>query len=133
MICVLCFTTSLFLIPGLEDLYYLCNESGFVEFLMKLNYLFLSLFTAKLFTPAVNILLNQYLCKYKRNALNSIFHLGCCFLTLLFNKVTKETSVYFFDDLIQPMSDWSKYYALWLFIICQALIIFALITLRIKK
>ncbi len=116
--CVLCFTVCLFLIPGLEDLYMLSNRNFVLEILMKINYMFLSLFSAKLFTPAVNILLNMFLCKYKRNGLNSIFHLGCCLLTLMFNRIAKDSSNYFFDDLIEPMSKLNKYYAMWLFVLC---------------
>jgi hypothetical protein len=100
---------------------------------MKFNYTILSLFSAKLFTPAVNILLNEFLDKYKRAALNSVFHLGCCLLTLLLNSSAQKTFSYFFDDMIEPMFWWNKYQALWLFVLFQTIVGVALWNLRGKK
>ena len=68
------------------------------------------IFTAKLFTPAMNILLNLYLDKSKRPALNSIFYFGTSFLTIIFNDLIPDYSNYFFDDLIEPLDSLSKYY-----------------------
>jgi hypothetical protein len=79
---------------------------------MQFNYMLMSLFTAKLFTPAMNVLLNYYLEKPMRNALNSIFALGTSFTVLILNWVTKKLMQYFFDDLVAPPSKMTKYYAL---------------------
>lgn len=124
------------MIPGLADLNdYLGGAEGSVviKTIMKFNYMLMSLFTAKLFTPAMNILLNKYLDKYKRAALNSIFFLGASFLVLILNVIGKVSIKYFFDDLIEPMSKLDKYYALWLFIVGQGIALFAIFTCRIEN
>lgn len=56
---------------------------------MKLNYMLMNLFTAKLFTPAMNVLLNYYLEKPMRAGLNSIFYLGVSFTVYFLNWLTK--------------------------------------------
>ena len=93
----------LVMIPGLVDLNdYFGGEEGntIVKIIMKFNYMLMSLFTAKLFTPAMNILLNKYLDKYKRAALNSIFFLGASILVLIMNQIGNVSIKYFFDDII---------------------------------
>jgi hypothetical protein len=133
--CITGFTVMLLLIPGLADLNDSFGDEGsvVVRTIMKFNYMLLSLFTAKLFTPAMNILLNYYLDKYKRAALNSIFFLGASILVLIMNQIGSANLKYFFDDIIQPMSKGSKYYALWLFILGQGIAIFAILTCKIEK
>lgn len=134
--CIAGFTLMLLMIPGLADLNdYLGGDEGsvVVKTIMKFNYMLMSLFTAKLFTPAMNILLNKFLDKYKRAALNSIFFLGASFLVLVMNVIGKASIKYFFDDLIQPMSKLDKYYALWLFIIGQGTALAAIFTCKIES
>ena len=84
---------------------------------MKFNYMLMNLFTAKLFTPAMNVLLNYYLEKPMRTALNSIFYLGVSFTVLILNQVTKVIMNYFFDDLVAPPNRFIKYQALFAFMI----------------
>lgn len=85
--------------------------------IMKVNYMFMSLFTAKLFIPAMNVLINLKVEKPMRAGLNSIFYLGVSFLVLALNKINNISMNYFFDDLVAPPSELIKYYALAIFIV----------------
>jgi hypothetical protein len=107
--CIILFSAFLVLIPILTDIYQ-STRIEFIRSIMLFIFLCISLFTAKLFTPAMNILLNLYLEKSKRPALNSIFYFGTSVLTILFNELIPQISNYFFDDLIQPLDDMNKYY-----------------------
>jgi hypothetical protein len=108
------FLFFIFLIPILVDVYNGIDPSNtsslsVIEFFMKFNYMLMNVFTVKLFTPAINILLNYYLDKYMRTALNSIFYLGVSFVTLALNPITMEVMNYFFNNLIEPETKWVKY------------------------
>jgi hypothetical protein len=84
---------------------------------MKVNYMFINLFSAKLFTPAINMIINYSLDKKMRSAMNSIFYLGVSFAVYIINFITKEITNYYFDDLLSPESFWVKYKALGFFLI----------------
>ena len=107
------------MIPGLVDFAEATGttDNEFVRGLMKFNYMLMNLFTAKLFTPAMNVLLNYYLEKPMRTALNSIFYLGVSFTVYILNNVTKKVMNYFFDDLVAPPTTWIKYKALGAFMV----------------
>jgi hypothetical protein len=109
--CIFLFLLFIFLIPGLVDIAEWTNstENEFMRGLMKFNYMLMNLFTAKLFTPAMNVLLNYYLEKPMRTALNSIFYLGVSFTVYALNLFTKKVMNYFFDDLVAPPTPWIKY------------------------
>lgn len=85
---------------------------------MLFDFMCISLFTAKLFTPAMNVLLNLYLEKGKRAALNSIFYFGSSFLVLIFNDVIPGIVEYYYDDLIMPINEMNKYYVMFPFVLC---------------
>lgn len=131
-ICVGAFTFMLFIIPLFLHIY-LKTQAEFIKSFMLFDYLCISLFTAKLFTPAMNILLNAHLDKPKRAALNSIFYFGSSFLTLIFNFLIPMVSEYYFDDLIEPMSEYNKFYMMLPFLFCQAICMFAILTAGIPK
>jgi len=85
--CILLFLIFILLIPALVDIGEMTGslKSGFMMFLMKANYGCMSLFTAKLFVPAMTVLLNKCLDKKMRNGMNSIFFLGVSFFTYFLN------------------------------------------------
>ncbi len=120
------------LIPILTDLY---QKTGveFIRTIMLFIFLCISLFTAKLFTPAMNLLLNLYLEKSKRAALNSIFYFGSTFLTIILNEVTPWITNYYFDDQIQPLSEWNKYLVMVPFMILQTICFVSILTAGIKS
>jgi hypothetical protein len=93
----------------------------------------ISLFTAKLFTPAMNVLLNLYLEKSKRAALNSIFYFGSSILVLIFNDVIPLICDYYYDDLIMPMDEMNKYYVMGPFLICQVICLISILTAGIDQ
>ena len=100
------FLLFIFLIPAIceiAEIYIRKEETipGAIKIFMKINYMMMNLFTAKLFTPALNVLLNYYLDKYKRTALNSIFYIGVSLAVYFLNVGTKELMNFFFDDIIE--------------------------------
>ena len=129
------FLFFIFLIPGLVDLaeYTGTTENWLMRGLMKFNYMLMNLFTAKLFTPAMNVLLNYYLEKPMRTALNSIFYLGVSFTVYGLNKFTKEVMKYFFDDLVAPPNGLIKYKALLAFMVLQGIALVAILTTKVKQ
>lgn len=76
----------------------------------------MSLFTAKLYIPAMNTLINLKMEKAYRAGLNSIFYLGTTILTMGLNKLNNMFMNYFFDDLVAPPSELYKYFALSIFL-----------------
>ena len=102
------------LIPGLADVARATGDpdSGFIRVIMMINFMLMSLFSAKLYIPAMNVLVNLKLEKAYRAGLNSIFYLGTTILTIGLNWVNKNVMSYFFDDLVAPPSELYKYYAL---------------------
>lgn len=90
----------------------------FIRSIMLFDYMCISLFTCKLYTPAMNILLNLYLEKSKRAALNSIFYFGSSFLILIFNELIPKIIDYYYDDLIMPVDENNKYYVMFPFLFC---------------
>ena len=84
---------------------------------MKCNYLFMNLFNVKLFTPGLYILLNYYLCKSRRAAMNSIFFLGTAFSMYSLNFLVNKLMNYYFDDIIEPIERLTKYKPLVFFLL----------------
>lgn len=112
--CTFMFLLFIFLIPAIceiAEIYIRKEETipGAIKIFMKINYMMMNLFTAKLFTPALNVLLNYYLDKYKRTALNSIFYIGVSLAVYFLNVGTKELMNFFFDDIIEPIHRGIKY------------------------
>jgi hypothetical protein len=99
---------------------------------MKVNYMFLNLFTSKLYTPAMNIIINYSLDKSMRSAMNSIFYLGVSFSLLFINYATEQLTNYYFDDLVEPESPLVKYKALSFFLFFQLLAFFIILATKIK-
>lgn len=131
-LCIGLFTSFLILIPIFTDIYQ-ATKIEFIKSLMLFIFLCISLFTAKLYTPAMNILLNLYLEKSKRPALNSIFYFGSSFLTIFINELTPMISNYFFDDLIQPLSEANKYLMMIPFVGFQVVCLVAILTAGIDQ
>ena len=77
----------------------------------------MSLFSAKLYIPAMNVLINLKMEKAMRAGLNSIFYLGTTILTIFINKLNNMFMNGIFDDLVALPSELYKYYAISLFII----------------
>lgn len=117
--CIVCFFVFISLVPGLADIGRAMDaeDSTAMRVIMMINFMFMNLFTAKLFIPAMNVLLNLKMEKPMRAGLNSIFYLGVTFLTIALNKVNEFAMNYFFDDLVAPPSELYKYYALSVFLI----------------
>lgn len=108
--------------------FYQSTKMQIFRSVMLFDYMCISLFTAKLFTPAMNILLNLYLEKSKRAALNSIFYFGSSTLVLIFNDVIPRIIDYYYDDLIMPVDENNKYYVMFPFMICQAICLVSILT-----
>ena len=92
----------------------------------------LNLFSSKLYTPALNIIINYTLDKNMRSAINSIFYLGGSFSLYIINYATKILTNYYFDDLVEPESPLIKYKALIFFILLQLLSFLIIVTTKIK-
>lgn len=125
--CIGIFTLMLGVIPVFTAIY---QSTGveFVRSIMLFDYMCISLFTAKLFTPAMNILLNLYLEKGKRAALNSIFYFGSSILILIFNELIPKILDYYYDDLIMPVDENNKYYVMFPFMLCQGICLASILT-----
>jgi hypothetical protein len=93
----------------------------------------MNLFTAKLFTPAMNVLLNLYIEKQMRAGLNSIFYLGVSFTVLILNQANKKMMNYFFDDLVAPPTEFVKYQALSIFLLLQGIALLAILLTNAKR
>lgn len=130
--CLIIFTVMLIIIPLFTQLY-LSTKVSFFRTFMLFDYMCISLFTAKLFTPAMNILLNLFLEKSKRAALNSIFYFGSSFLVLIFNEIIPKYVSIFYDDLIMPMSEMNKVWVMFPFLACQLICIACILTAGIDK
>lgn len=102
------------LIPGLADIARVSGnpKGGVIRVIMMINFMFMSLFSAKLYIPAMNVLVNLKMEKSMRAGLNSIFYLGTTLLTIGLNWVNKNVMNYFFDDLVEPPSHTYKYLSL---------------------
>ena len=130
--CLILFTIFLIIIPVFTA-WYQASGIEFVRSFMLFDFMCISLFTAKLFTPAMNILLNLYLEKSKRAALNSIFFFGSSFLVMIFNELVPYYVSMFYDDIIMPMSEWSKVWVMVPFLTCQAICIVCILTAGLDK
>ncbi len=95
-----------------------------------MNYMCINLFSSKLFSPAINIVINYSLEKSMRSAMNSIFYLGVSFTLYIINYATKEILNYYFDDLLAPETFLVKYQALGFLIVLQ---IIALVIIMLTK
>lgn len=133
--CITLFLLFIFLIPGLADIARVTGttKEGYMRTIMKINYMMMNLFTAKLFTPAMNILLNLYIEKQMRAGLNSIFYLGVSFTVLILNQANKKMMNYFFDDLVAPPTEFVKYQALSIFLLLQGFALLAILLTDAKK
>ncbi len=100
---------------------------------MLINFMLMNLFTAKLYVPAMNILVNVSIEKPMRAGLNSIFYLGTTFLTIVLNQLTKIFMNYFFDDLVAPPTELHKYGALALFLILEGVSLVCILFTTAKK
>jgi hypothetical protein len=109
----------LLLVPGLADLSgdAYRNNDHMIRIVMKINFMLMSLFSAKLYIPAMNTLINLKLEKPMRAGLNSIFYVGTTLLTMVVNKINDFAMNGSFDDLVAPPSGIYKYYAISLFIV----------------
>ena len=83
---------------------------------MKFNYMLLNLFSSKLYSPALNLIINYSLDKSMRSAINSIFYLGGSFSLFGINYATMILTNHYFDDIVEPESLLVKYKALSFFI-----------------
>lgn len=84
---------------------------------MKINYMLLNLFSSKLYTPAINLIINYSLDKSMRSAMNSIFYLGVSLALFIINSITVKITNHYFDDLVGPDSILIKYKSLSFFLI----------------
>lgn len=117
--CITLFLIFITLIPGLTDIARMTDseDSTVTRVIMKVNYMMMNLFTAKLYIPAMNTLINLKIEKPMRAGLNSIFYLGTTCLTIALNKFNNVFMNLFFDDLVAPPTEFYKYYALSIFLV----------------
>ncbi len=129
------FLTFITLIPGLADIsrWTHSEDSPTMRYIMKFNYMLMNLFTAKLYIPAMNVLINLKIEKPMRAGLNSIFYLGTTCLTLLLNQLNSVFLNLFFDDLVAPPTELYKYYALSLFLGFQAIALISILLTNYSK
>lgn len=131
--CIFLYVVLILLIPGLVDVASVTFiDQQTIRIIMKVNYMFLNLFTSKLYTPAMNIIINYSLDKSMRSAMNSIFYLGVSFSLLFINYATEQLTNYYFDDLVEPESPLVKYKALSFFLFFQLLAFFIILATKIK-
>jgi len=130
--CILLFLIFILLIPGLVDISYCFKgHDEFFRFIMKMNYMLMNLFSSKLYSPAINMVINYSLDKKMRSAMNSIFYLGVSFSLYLINYISKKLTNHYFDDLLEPETSWVKYKALGFFLILQLFSFLIIMTAKI--
>jgi hypothetical protein len=128
------FLFFILLIPGLVDLSNCFpNHEELFRFIMKMNYMLMNLFSSKLYSPAINMVINYSLDKQMRSAMNSIFYLGVSFSLYLINYISKLLTNYYFDDLLEPESVWVKYKALGFFLSLQFISFLIIMTTKIRN